>query len=318
MPMEPGRAPPPQHLDEEDLHGRGDAERRAGALRELDDERPRSGDEAAAKAGRDPLREGVAAHDSPVGVHRQEGGGQSSPLRAGERRAGVLGGEGILSAKGEHAVGVVLDDDHAVRRASRVHRPQRGEARAGGGRVVEGWDGEERLGRPDAQPAPRPPVQQRAQRGGVDSFRSDGQRLEAEAAAAHPSGELRGREAKVELAHEERVAWIEQRLPRALEAVCVAGAHAALPPLVRRRVLLCDVSSHPLEERQVADGAHARSHVVHVLLRLGDELWLVDADDAAVGELELVCPDGEGGGVRRAACHRHHPVELEQRQELSQ
>jgi len=193
-----------------------------------------------------------------------------------------------LSAKGEHAVWVVLDDDHAVRRASRVHRPQRGEAGAGGGRVVEGWDGEERLrgrlregsekaprrfeevvqgcearlGRPDAQPAPRPPgemqaryrrdegeiqrrgtagirpsfgralaemqprygrgtaevrlrygpglrahpscsaryslpcvnssdgsgpVQQRAQRGGVDSFRSDGQRLEAEAAAAHLS-----------------------------------------------------------------------------------------------------------------------------------
>ena len=58
MPMEPGRAPPPQHLDEEDLHGRGDAERRAGALRELDDERPRSGDEAAAKAGRDPPDKG--------------------------------------------------------------------------------------------------------------------------------------------------------------------------------------------------------------------------------------------------------------------
>ena len=84
MPVEAGGAPPPQHLDEEDLHGRGDAERGAGALRELDDERPRSGDEAAAKAGRDPPDKG--------GWGR--GGGLAPPLRITGRgpRRGARGG----------------------------------------------------------------------------------------------------------------------------------------------------------------------------------------------------------------------------------
>ena len=94
------------------------------------------------------------------------------------------------------------------------------------------------------------PVQQRAQRGGVDSFRSDGQRLEAEAAAAHlsagfcaleprvlclaeegaaarPSGELRGREAKVELAHEERVAYAAEPRPRSRRESAELNTRAA-------------------------------------------------------------------------------------------